>query len=419
MPKIESSSLNNWPTRRDLLASAAGVGIVSADALSSLAFAQKSRPLTFALSAYPPNIRPFDYSGGAASTIQALIHRGLLSYGKDGKLRGELAEFMETPNRTTYVFKLRANAVFQNGEPVTAEDVKYSFAQIVSSTSTAHLKRELMTIDKVEATSPKVVTIILKEPMAAFPAVLALAQCPIISAKAAAINPNQAVGCGPYSIQASEKGVSITLKAHKAFYKPGLPKSDVIRFVAYPDDSLRVSALEAGDVDIIEYVPFQFMKSLAGNREVTMQSALALYMYLVFNTATGPFKDARVRRAVAHAIKRDEIVKGAFLGFGAPLDGLPISPTSRFFDPSTAHLWPYDPDRAKALLKAAGASNAPVTLLATATYGMHKDSAEIIQQNLSAIGMQVKLSLPEWGVRVAQGNQGNYEFAINGGSGNY
>jgi peptide/nickel transport system substrate-binding protein len=244
---------------------------------------------------------------------------------------------------------------------------------------------------------------------------LASAHSPIISAKAGAANPTQPVGCGPFTLQDSEKGVSLLFKANKAFYKPGLPKNDAVRFVVYADDSLRVSALEAGDVDIIEYVPWQSMKSLADNPNMSMESAMAAYMYLVFNLSTGPFKDARVRRAVAHAVKRDDIIKGAFLGFGESLDALPIDPVSPFYDKTTSSLCPYDPDKAKSLLKEAGAGNLSATLLATATYGMHKDSAEIIQQNLAAIGMQVQLSLPKWGVHVARGNQGKYEFAVNGG----
>ena len=398
-------------------------GSVSAAAAAWLgpptALAQEARPLTYGLSTYPPNLRPFEYSGAAAGTVKALMHRGLLIFGTDGKVHPELADTWEMPNPTTYVFRIRENAFFHNGEPVTAEDVRFSLAQILLPGSTAFFRQDFQVIDGVEATSEKVVTVTLKQPTASFAAMIANGNAPIISAKAGVVNPNQPVGCGPFTLRDSEKGVSLTFKANKAFYKPGLPRSDLVRFVVYADDSLRVSALEAGDVDIIDYVPWQSMRSLAENPLMSMQSAKAAYMYLVFNASAGPFRDARVRRAVAHAIKRDEIVKGAFLGFGEPLDGLPIDPLSPFYDRASADLWPYDPDRARSLLKEAGAAGTSVTLLSTATYGMHKDTAEIIQQNLAAVGMQVGLSLPEWGVRVAQGNQGRYQFAVNGGGGEF
>src|SRR6202022_2653088 len=103
---------------------------------------------------------------------------------------------------------------------------------------------------------------------------------------------------GPYRLESAEKGVSLVLKARTDFYKLGLPKTQTVRFVAYADDSLRVAALNAGDVDIIEYVPWQSMKSSSETPGLTLQSVLGLYMYVVFNLKQGPFTDPRVRRAV-------------------------------------------------------------------------------------------------------------------------
>ena len=228
-------------------------------------------------------------------------------------------------------------------------------------------------------------------------------------------NPDAMIGAGPYRLENSEKGVSLTFKARTDFYRPGQPATETVRFVAYPDDSLRIAALNAGDVDIIEYVPWQSMKGLSQTKGLTLQNSLGSFMYVVFNLKEGPFTDPKVRRAVAHAVKREDIVKAAFFGAGKVLDGVPLPAGSPYAVPELEHLWPYDPDRARSLLKEAGAQNVQATLLATSTYGFHKDIAEIMQQHLAAVGMQVKLSLPEWGVRVSQGNEGRYHFAVNGG----
>jgi peptide/nickel transport system substrate-binding protein len=403
-------------TRRGFLVGASALGAGAAASLwSEQAGAQGKRPLTYGLSAYPPNLRPFEHGGAAARTVKSMLHRGLLSFGHDGNVQPEVAESYETPDPRTYVFKLRDNAVFQNGEPVTAQDVKFSLDQIVAPNSTAYFREDFRILESVEALSEKSVKITLKLPTPSFLPMLAGAYAPVVSAKSAAANPNSPVGVGPYVLVDSEKGVGLTFKANPRFYKPDQPKSESLRFVVYADDSLRVAALTAGDVDIIEYVPWQSMKTIEANPNLVLQSDVAAYMYLVFNMTTGPFKDARIRRAVAHGIRRDDIIKAAFLGFGEAIDGLPIEPGSPYFDPAREHLWPYDPDRAKALLKEAGAQNVKATLLSTATYGMHKDTSEVIQQNLAAIGMQIELNLPEWGVRVSQGNQGRYQFAINGG----
>ena len=122
-----------------------------------------------------------------------------------------------------------------------------------------------------------------------------------------------------------------------------------------------------------------------------------------------------MRRAVAYAVNRDEIVKSVFFGRGAALEGLPIVEQSPFYDEALAHAWTFDPARAKQLLAEAGHPDGfSCTLLSTAQYGMHKDTAVLMQQHLAAVGVQVQLALPDWPTRVALGNRGQYEFAVGG-----
>ena len=113
--------------------------------------------------------------------------------------------------------------------------------------------------------------------------------------------------------------------------------------------------------------------------------------------------------------KRDEIVKAAFFGRGSPLEGLPLAPGSAFYDAELAAGWRYDPDRARALLSEAGVPNGFTTsILSTAQYGMHKDTAEVVQQNLAAVGIQAELRLPDWATRVTLGNRGQFDIGVMG-----
>jgi peptide/nickel transport system substrate-binding protein len=138
-------------------------------------------------------------------------------------------------------------------------------------------------------------------------------------------------------------------------------------------------------------------------------------MYLIFNANKPPLNDARVRKAVAHAIKREEIVKAAFFGRGSPLAHLPLPKASEFFNAEYENGWNYDPALAKKLLAEAGhADGFACSLLSTAQYGMHKDTAEVVQQNLAAVGIKVELNLPDWATRVAIGNKGQYDMAVMG-----
>jgi peptide/nickel transport system substrate-binding protein len=217
-----------------------------------------------------------------------------------------------------------------------------------------------------------------------------------------------------------ERGVALDFQAFDKFYRPGLPKLKTLRMVAYADENLRVAALQAGDVDLIEYVPWQSMPSIEADPKLSLQSTPGPFMYLTFNGKVKPFDDARVRQAVAHAIRREEIIKAAFFGRGSPIEGLPLTEGTAFYDAKLARGWTYDPAKAKSLLAAAGvASGFSCKLLSTAQYGMHKDTAAVVQQHLAEIGIQAELVLPDWATRVTLGNRGQYEMAVMGSASEY
>jgi len=393
--------------RRALLAGAAALPFLR----SHSARASTPGNMVFGLSSYPPTIEPWANGGTASATVKLMIHRGLTSFAADGSAQGELAESWTREGDRIWVFKLRA-AKFHNGDPVTAEDVKWSFEQIGDPASTAYFRAEMQRIDKIETPDARTVRIVTKEPLVTLPLWLASFHMPVISPKSTKA---LAIGAGPFVITGQERGVSIDLARFDDYYKPGLPKLKTLRAVAYADENLRVAALHSGDVDLIEYVPWQAMDEIAADPALKLDTTDGPFMYLVFNGSKPPFNDARVRRAVAHAIKREDLVKGAFFGRGSGLAHLPIPESSPFYNPEFKNGWNYDPALAKRLLAEAGfGSGLSVTLLSTAQYGMHKDTAEIVQQHLAEIGMTVTLSLPDWATRVALGNRGQYDFSVMG-----
>ena len=255
---------------------------------------------------------------------------------------------------------------------------------------------------------------ITKQPTATLPLTFAAYYLPIVAKGSTADNP-LGIGAGPFVLTNEERGVSLEFKAFDKFYRPGLPRLKTVRMVAYADENLRVAALQAGDVDLIEYVPWQSMSSIEADPKLSLQTTSGPFMYLVFNGKTGPFTDERLRRAVAHAIKREDIVKAAFFGRGDPIEGLPLPKGTPFYDEALAHDLAYDPAKAKALLAVAGVEGGfNCKLLSTAQYGMHKDTAAVVQQYLAAVGIQAELALPDWATRITLGNRGQYEFAVMG-----
>ncbi|HSU07483.1 MAG TPA: ABC transporter substrate-binding protein [Acetobacteraceae bacterium] len=396
-------------SRRAILAGSAALPFLRVPARA----ARTPGTLTFGLSSYPPNLHPWINAGTAAGTVAILHYRGLMSYGPDGTIQPELAEHWDRDGDAGWVFHLR-DATFHNGKPVTSADVKWTFEQVAAPTSSAYLRSQFQGAQSIETPDARTVRIVMKEPSATLPEWLATFYMPIVAAGSVGGN-DLPVGCGPFVMQSFERGVRLEMKAFDKYYKPGLPKLKTIRLIAYPDENLRVAALQAGDVDLIEYVPWQSMGTIEKDPKLKMQATLGPFMYLTFNARSGPFKDARVRQAVAYAIKREDIVSTAFFGRGAALSGIPLPKGTPFYEPSLADTWNYDPDRAKQLLAEAGLPNGfSCTLLSTAQYGMHKMTAEVVQQNLAAVGIQAQLNLPDWPTRVTLGNRGQYELSVMG-----
>lgn len=211
------------PTRRAFLlgSGAIGAGLLAPAMFGGIARAATPGTVTYALSAYPPNLKAFEHSGAASRTIKMLLFRGLLSFNDKGAIQPELAESWELTDPRTYVFKLRTNATFQNGEPVTAEDVKASFDVIRGEKSTAYLRQAFQEIETIDAVDAKTVRIVLKRPTPSFTAVLASPHAAVVFGKQMD-KPDALIGAGPYRLENSEKGVSLTFKARTDFYKPSL-----------------------------------------------------------------------------------------------------------------------------------------------------------------------------------------------------
>ncbi|MEJ1936960.1 ABC transporter substrate-binding protein, partial [Nostoc sp. NIES-2111] len=188
--------------------------------------------------------------------------------------------------------------------------------------------------------------------------------------------------------------------------------------ISMADEALRVAALRSGNVDIIELVPWQSMDSIDADPALKLTSTDGAFMYIGFNGRAAPFNDHRVRQAIAYTVKREDIVRAVFFGRGSALGGLPIAKGTEFYDEQLGNHWSYDPDRARRLLAEAGlAGGFNCTLLSSSQFSMYQNSAELVQQNLAAIGINVQLQLTDWPTFVQLANRGQYQFRLAGSTG--
>lgn len=398
-------------SRRSLLALGAAASAVPLVGLPAFA-RTASGNLVVGLSAYPSNFNPFLDVGAAAAFVQQTLHRGLLGYTPEGELRGELAESWKNVEPTVWEFKLR-DARFSNGRKVTPADIEWTLKQIAADASTAVLKNQMKQIVKFEAIDDKTIRLTTAAPVAVLPLWFANYYLPILPADTADVT--AAVGAGPFVLKQAERGQFIEIAASEHFYRPGEPRLKTVRFTVYADENLRTAALIAGDVDLIDFVPWQSMGQVEGDPKLKLDATSGLFMYLMFNFDSRPFQDPRVRKAVALAMRRQEFIDAAFYGRGEVLDGFPAAPGTPFVDEAYLHAWAYDQAKAKALLAEAGYPNGfSCKLLSTAQYSMHQNTALVAQQHLAEIGITVELVLPDWATRGEMGTKGQYDMAVQG-----
>lgn len=377
------------------------------------AWAQERDSLRIGLSVYPANMAPWSNPGNAAGLAIQLVHRGLLSFDLDGGLRGEIAERWESVG-ADWVFHLR-EAAFSDGTPITAADVKWNLEKVAAPDSTAYMSAQFRAVTAIETPDDKTVVLRLARPVVNVPLWLATFYMPIVK-PGTELDGQGVVGAGPFVLDSAERGVSMRFTASPNYYKDGLPKLRTIDLIAYVDENLRMAALETGDVDLVDFVPPQAMASVDDNAALKLASTDGPFMYLTFNGTSGPFADPRVRKAVAFAVRREDVVSSALFGRGAPLTGMPLPPGSPFHDAARAAFWQRDVERAKSLLAEAGYGDGfECNLLSIGSqFRMHESTAIVVREALAEIGIRVNLTLTDLATRVNLGNQGQYDMSVAG-----
>jgi glutathione transport system substrate-binding protein len=377
--------------------------------------------LVFGLSGEPSTMDPLIQNGTVGRTIKLNLYRGLFNYDENGELSNELAESYDvSDDHLTYTFTLR-DAKFHNGDPVTAEDVKFTFERILDPANGATFINELSVIESISTEGDKKVIFKLKEPYAPFVHYLALPESVIVQkswVEAGHDFNEEPNGAGPFKYVKWTKGQDYVVAKFEDYYKEGKPQLDEIRFVFYPDDNTRVNAIRAGDVDIIDYVPWKDAGLIEADGNLKLDSQGGPYMALQFNTKFEPFSNPKVRQALAYAIDRSAVINTAFNGRGEPIWGMAIPEGYLGYNEKYANYFEHDIEKAKQLLAEAGYPNGfKARLLATSQYSFHQNTAVAVAAELEKIGIEVELDLPDWATRINKNMEGDYDFLVVGTSG--
>lgn len=319
---------------------------------------------------------------------------------------------MISPDGKVITLKLRDDAVWSDGEPLTSEDFAFTYEMYVNPANTVASTYPYDQLEKLETPDPQTVVMTFKEPFAPWMIMWrgilpAHVLRPVFEAEGslneADWNKNPTVGCGPYVFAEWESGSFARFVANEKYWL-GKPKIDEIFFRFVPDDASQIAALQAGDGDLGTFIAWSDIPTLekAGVEVVPAFSMYneGIYFYMHPEKGHPALQDLRVRKAIALATDRFSLCTDLLLGGTVPAatdwDQTPWN------DPSLQP-WPYDPEQAKALLDEAGwvDSNGDgvrdkdgvelVLDYGTTTREIRKDTQAVLQQQLAAVGIKVNL----------------------------
>jgi peptide/nickel transport system substrate-binding protein len=365
-------------------------------ASTGLAFAKDS--VTIGTVLEPPGLDPTTAPAAAIGQVtHYTIFEGLTKINEDFSVTPLLAEsWTFSPDLKTLTFKLKPDIKFQDGEPFSSKDVKFSFERFGAKDSTNKDKAFFASIESIETPDPLTVVLHFKEP--SFQALFHLGNetAVILDEKSAADEATNPIGTGPYKLSSWTKGSSLTLDKWDGFRDAAKVPLEHATFRFISDPSAEVAALLAGDIDVMANLQTvqalgqfkndpRFQVLIGGTEGKTI---------LAMNNKKKPLDELKVRQAIAHAIDRKAVIDGAMDGLGAPI-GSHLTPNDPGYVDLTG-MYPHDPEKAKALLKEAGVATPLELSLILPPPAYARQGGQIIAAELAEVGINAKIQEVEW-----------------------
>jgi peptide/nickel transport system substrate-binding protein len=367
--------------------------------------------LIAAIGGDPDQLDPHTTSSSFAFTVLENVYDTLVQPGDDLTMEPALAEEWETSDDLlTWTFTLREGVTFHDGSELTAEDVVASFERIAEEGANAF---RLDAVEAFEATDERTVTLRLNRPA---PNLLeqigpfkGMAIAPAAAIEAGTLG-DEPVGTGPFSFVSFSPGNNVVLEANPDFWGDG-PYLDGVEFRVIPDESVKITNLETGEVDWIDSVPPQQITSLEDSDDLVLGRVAGNdYWYLALNNEREPYDDPEVRRAIAFALDPATIAEAA--KFDAATPNETAIPETSFWYLDYA---PYgrDVDQAQQLLDDAGVSGLTMDLMVTNEFPETVTAAQVISSQLEEVGIEVSIRTEDFSTWLADQGEGEFDaFAL-------
>lgn len=370
-----------------------------------------------------------EFPAGDARYVWSQVYETLVRLTPDLKITPGLAvSWTPSEDGSIWDFRLREGVTFHDGSRFTAAAVIASYGPDSYSRKTV-----LKPVEAIEARGDHAVRFRLQRPMP-LPFYLTHVGWPVMRPPRSGERGHGVcpVGTGPFRFESHDDDRQIVLAANAQYWgkRPAVAK---VIFKVVPAAPARTIALEAGELDMIVKVPESDVARLEHHPDVTVHRRLSTFTdFLQFNCLSGPFRDVRLRRAVAYAVDTVALVRDLLAGVGQPARGRPFSPAMLYSD-AALDLYECDPARARRLVAEAGWQDADgdgtvekdgrplrVVLLVTenanvASGGRFLAMAEAVHAALRKIGMDVRIMRLEGGAFLRAERKGRFDMLLRTG----
>lgn len=380
-------------------------------------------------------LNPVVANDSASGTVNDQIFNGLVKYDKNIQLVGDLAERWTVTNHGKAItFYLRKGVRWHDGVEFTAEDCLFTYRKFVDPNVATPYSSSYMDIKKAEVVDKYTFRVTYKEPFSPALESWAAGMIPKHLLEDKDINTDRfnrnPVGTGPYKFKEWTAGQKIVLDANDQYFE-GRPNIDQFIYRIIPDSSTMFQELLSGGVDMMGLTPLQYLRKSETRRIKENYNKFRYpanaYTYMGYNLNEPLFNTIKVRQALSYAINRKSIIDGVLLGLGKPCTG-PFSYVSWAYNPD-AKTYDYDPERARRMLAEEGWSDTNgdgvlekngkpfrFTIMTNQGNTERIRTAEIIQQNLKAVGIDVNIRVMEWQAFLEQIDKRSFDAIILGWS---
>jgi peptide/nickel transport system substrate-binding protein len=345
----------------------------------------------------------------------------LLKFDENMDFVGDLAESWEAVSPTVWRFKLRQNVTFHDGQPMTAEDVKFTLDRVRDPANESPHKDKFAAVSDIRVIDPHTVEIETSEPFAPLLSYLTNTRTGsqvvpkhVLENGDAAAFAQKPIGTGAYKFVSYEPNVEIRFEAHTDYFIEGQPSIPAVTIPLIPEESSGVTALLGGSVDLTSTAPFADVPELMNNPQVKVLGSPGLNnRFIALNQRVAPFDDLHFRRALSLAFDRQAMVQIVLFGEGTAAHGLIPAALGWAHTPTQPEMLKVNAERAKEELAKSKYGAGTEAVVLTWGAGWWKRFAEVFAAQVNeTLGTNLRVEVSEANTVYSRLRAGDYQASI-------